>query len=345
MKRTQLSIDSILLGDSPAMHAVRARVGQIAGRDASVIVTGPSGSGKECVARALHAASERRDKPFVAVNCGAIARDLIESELFGHERGAFTGAHATRAGKFELAQGGTLFLDEIGDMPLDMQVKLLRVLEERVVERVGSSRSIGVDVRVVSATHRDLARAIAEGCFREDLYYRLAVVPVHLPPLAARAQDVAILAAHFLAQSEPKRAPVNFDATALERLAAHDWPGNVRELRNVVERATILHPGEVLRGDDVAALLQRTGAPAPQTVAALGAPRPLDRGIDLAAEIARIESDYISAALGRCDGVVAEAARLLGLRRTTLIEKMRRYALDRSDPQASAIGAMASIAG
>ena len=335
----------VLLGDSPAMQAVRSRISRIAGRDASVIVTGPSGSGKECVARALHAASDRCDRPFIAVNCGAIPRDLIESELFGHERGAFTGANAARVGKFEAAHGGTLFLDEIGDMPLDMQVKLLRVLEERVVERVGGTRAIPIDVRVVSATHRDLAQAIVEGSFREDLYYRLAVVPVHLPPLAARVQDISVLVDHFLTQTLPRREPVSCDASALERLAAHDWPGNVRELRNFVERAMILHPGETIGHCEVDALLQRAVVRATELVPKPGAARPLGHGIDLAGEIARIERDYISAALARCDGVVAAAARLLGLRRTTLIEKMRRYALDRSEPHASAIGAMASIAG
>ena len=335
-------IAALLLGDSAAMHAVRARVARVAAGDASVVVTGPSGSGKECVARAIHAASPRAGGPFVAVNCGAIARDLIESELFGHERGAFTGAYAARSGCFEQAAGGTLFLDEIGDMPTDMQVRLLRVLEERVITRVGGSRTIAVDVRIVSATHRDFDAAIADGSFREDLFYRLAVVPVHLPPLAARSQDVPLLVDHFLALARPRRAPVAFAPDAIARLAVHDWPGNVRELRNLVERAAILHPGERLGAADVAALLTRPTRAVP-LVSSPATPS-LGSGIDLTAELARIEGDYIRTALARSHGVVAVAARLLGLRRTTLIEKMRRYGLDRSDSHASAIGSIASIA-
>ena len=336
--REQSVIEQLLLGDSAAMHAVRARVARVASDTASVIVTGPSGSGKECVARAIHLASDRADRPFVAVNCGAIPRDLIESELFGHERGAFTGAHALRIGRFEQAQGGTLFLDEIGDMPLDVQVKLLRVLEERCFERVGGNRPIALDVRIVSATHRDFDAALADGSFREDLFYRLAVVAVQMPSLAARASDVPLLAAHFLATTAPRRAPVRFDGSALTRLVAHDWPGNVRELRNLVERATILHPGETLDASAIEELLHRS----PQTVAVC--PVTLlepDRGIDLTAELARIEADYIRRALVRSHGVVAVAARNLGLRRTTLIEKMRRFQLGRSDPHASAIGSIA----
>ncbi len=328
-------ISTIILGESAAITAVRARIGRVALGDASVLVTGPSGSGKECVARAIHAASARAAGPFIAVNCGAIARELIESELFGHERGAFTGAHTAREGRFEQACGGTLFLDEIGDMPLDMQVKLLRVIEERVVTRVGGTRAIPVDVRIVSATHRDFDVTIADGSFREDLYYRLAVVPVHLPPLSARAQDVGLLIHHFLALVPPRRARVAFSPSALERLAAHDWPGNVRELRNLVERAAILHPGETLDPIEVEALLNRR----PQrSVLAPPPPAGIAKGIDLLAEMGRIECDYIRQALAASDGVVAVAARLLGLRRTTLIEKMRRYALDRTVSHASAIG-------
>ena len=349
----EAAIARILLGDSDEMRSVRARIARVGRGDASTIVTGPSGSGKECVARALHAASDRRDGPFVAVNCGAIPRELIESELFGHERGSFTGAHAMRAGRFEQAHGGTLFLDEIGDMPLDMQVKLLRVIEERAVERVGGTRSIAVDVRIVSATHRDLEAAIALGTFREDLFYRLAVVPVHLPPLSARVGDLPLLIDHFLERAGPRRASVAFDAGAHERLRAHGWAGNVRELRNLVERAAILHPGETLGARDVDALLTRERRQPPVYVVEAPTPLPLPaphglpprgRVIDLTAETARFERDHITAALAECGGVVAAAARQLGLRRTTLIEKMRRYGLDRTDAHASAIGLISARA-
>ena len=349
--RSALRIDEILLGISPEMQAVRDRVARVASGGASVIVTGPSGSGKECVARALHAASDRRHAPFIAVNCGAIPRELMESELFGHERGAFTGAHAARAGRFEQAHGGTLFLDEIGDMPLDMQVKLLRVIEERAVERVGGNRLIDVDVRIVSATHRDLDVGIEDQSFREDLYYRLAVVPIHLPALSARTQDVPVLVDHFLTRPVGRRATVRFAPEGLDRLVAHEWPGNVRELRNLVERAAILHPGETLGAHDVDTLLSRpvrkTGATIAQMAMPVApAPTPIrfDKPIDLAAEMARLEAEYIRDALEKTGGIVAAAARLLGLRRTTLIEKMRRYALDRATSQASAMGSMVSNA-
>ena len=195
-KQTLQSGQATILGNSPAMHRIRDQIALMAPEMASVIITGPSGSGKECVARALHQCGQRQNKPFVAVNCGAIPRDLIESELFGHERGSFTGASTSRVGRFEQANGGTLFLDEIGDMPVDMQVRLLRVVEDRAVQRVGSNRAIPVDVRIVSATHRDLDTAIAEGWFREDLFYRLAVVPITLPPLSDRIEDIVPLIAH-----------------------------------------------------------------------------------------------------------------------------------------------------
>jgi len=328
------SVETLLLGSSPAMAQTRALVNRVAKRNASILVTGPSGSGKERVARALHAESDRRDGPFVAINCGAIPRDLLESELFGHEKGSFTGAHAARSGRFEEAHGGTLFLDEIGDMPHDMQVKLLRVLEERVVERVGGRAPIRVDVRIVSATHRDLAAAIEAGTFREDLYYRLAVFPIELAPLSSRTEDIPQLVAHFLSAMDDRRASLRFTAPGLARLADHDWPGNLRELRNIVERAAILHPGEAIGSAEVDRLITRRAAvsaldlraevpglaAAPTMAPLLGS-----EGIDLRQILGEIESRYIHEALQRTGGVVAEAARMLGLQRTTLIEKMRRY--------------------
>ena len=343
--KVKARIDEILIGRSQAMVEVRRLVEQVAASDASVLITGPSGSGKEVVARALHLASNRSAGAHVAVNCGAIPRELLESELFGHEKGAFTGAVAQHRGRFEEADGGTLFLDEIGDMPADMQVKLLRVLEERAVQRVGGRGRIGVDVRIVSATHRDIDAAIDEGRFREDLFYRLGVFPIELPSLAERAEDIPLLVAHFLSKTEESRRAA-FSAEALERLMAHAWPGNVRELRNVVERANILFAGRTLGAADVelilfrrgrvgaaerAALWQATEAPAP--AAPMPAPAPaapaLSRSepVDLRALLADTEQRYIEDALKLANGVIADAARLLSLQRTTLIEKMRKYEL------------------
>jgi sigma-54 dependent transcriptional regulator, flagellar regulatory protein len=324
-----VTVDTLLLGISPAMEAVRALVRRVAPGDTSVLITGPSGSGKERVARAVHSESRRAHGPFVAINCGAIPRDLLESELFGHEKGSFTGAHAQRHGRFEEAHKGTLFLDEIGDMPPDMQVKLLRVLEERRIERVGGRGSIAVDVRIVSATHRNLAIAIDDQRFREDLYYRLAVFPIDLPGLAARPGDLPLLIRHFLRTIADSKTTVRFTNAALAALASHGWPGNVRELRNFVERAAILHPGETLGAAEVDALLLRPTSPviAPVIRTAATANPDLDAGgVDLRAILNELEGRYIDQALGRANGVVADAARLLGLQRTTLIEKMRRHA-------------------
>ncbi len=327
------TVDALLLGTGPTMAAIRALVRRVAPGGTSVLVMGPSGSGKERVARAIHVESDRASGPFVAINCGAIPRDLLESELFGHEKGSFTGAHAQRLGRFEEAHNGTLFLDEIGDMPPDMQVKLLRVLEERRIERVGGRGSIAVDVRIVSATHRDLSVAIADQRFREDLYYRLAVFPIHLPGLAARPEDLPVLVHHFL-KGLGGGAHIRFSNAAISALSAHNWPGNVRELRNFVERAAILYGSETLEADDVAALLLRpTAAIVPlEPKPLVAAPSPVpeapfeQHGIDLRAIMHEIEGRYIGEALTRSNGVVADAARLLGLQRTTLIEKMRRHA-------------------
>jgi sigma-54 dependent transcriptional regulator, flagellar regulatory protein len=327
------TVNTLLLGTGPIMISIRALVCRLASSATSVLVTGPSGSGKERVARAIHAESDRAQGPFVAINCGAIPRELLESELFGHEKGSFTGAYVQRQGRFEEAHKGTLFLDEIGDMPPDMQVKLLRVLEERRIERLGGRGSIAVDVRIVSATHRDLSTAIKDQQFREDLYYRLAVFPIHLPGLAARLEDLPILIHHFL-DTLGTSVNIRFSDAAIDALAAHHWPGNVRELRNFVERAAILYNGETLGPDDVTALLLRPTAPIiptepkpPIVAAAPSAPSSFKQdGVDLRAIMHEIEGRYIGEALSRSNGVVADAARLLGLQRTTLIEKMRRHA-------------------
>jgi sigma-54 specific flagellar transcriptional regulator A len=345
-----------IIGAAPCIAQLRQLVKQVAPSEASVLLTGPSGSGKEVVARAVHQASRRAAGPFVAVNCGAIPRELLESELFGHEKGSFTGAYAQHKGRFEEAQGGTLFLDEIGDMPADMQVKLLRVLEERAVTRVGGKGQIGIDVRIVAATHRDIDAAIDDGRFREDLFYRLAVFPIDIPPLGRRSQDIPLLIAHFLDRAGARGQAPRFSDAAIHRLALHGWPGNVRELRNFVERAAILHAGREIGPDEAAALLLRRGrvtvveqgalwsateclapaapetpVPAPVVVpirAELDLPdaQTLSQGpVPLRDMLAEIERRYIEEALTLSDGVIADAARLLSLQRTTLIEKMRKY--------------------
>ena len=344
--------ETLLIGESRAMVELRRLVKQVAPSNASVIVTGPSGSGKEMVARAIHAESQRASKNYVAVNCGAIPRELLESELFGHEKGSFTGAVGQRRGRFEEAHGGTLFLDEIGDMPADMQVKLLRVLEERVVQRVGSNGQIAVDTRIISATHRDLDESIAQQRFREDLYYRLAVFPIELPSLGERREDVPLLVRHFASQLEG-RGTIQFTQDAMDRFVAHPWLGNVRELRNVVERAGILFAGRTIGAEQVEMILCRRGraarmeraavweatdvsAPSAEIVplvpAASAAPTGqaaplLDGQVDIRTIVADIEQRYINEALRLTDGVVAEAARMLSLQRTTLIEKMRKHGL------------------
>lgn len=330
------AVSQLLIGNSIAMQRLRAMISRVAASDVSVLLAGPSGSGKELVAQAIHAASSRSAGAFVAVNSGAIPADLIESELFGHEKGSFTGAHARRTGHFENAHKGTLFLDEIGDMRFDMQVKLLRVLEERVVTRVGSSNAIPVDVRIVSATHRDMENAISGGAFRQDLFFRLGVVVIHVPALAERVEDIPLLIRHFQ-KGKPRGAIAQFDAEALDRLMAHDWPGNVRELRNAVERAGVLYGGEMLGAQDVDLLLANAAPPlesrreklaaSPLSFVPATAAPSRDRPIDLRQEIEAIECERIAMALELADGIVADAARLLTLKRTTLIEKMRKYGM------------------
>ena len=317
-----------LIGTSAAIVEVRRLIDRLAAAPVSVLVTGPSGSGKEVVAQLLHQRSHRAARPFVAVNCAAVPRDLLESEIFGHEAGSFTGATRARRGRFELADTGTLFLDEIGDMPAEFQVKLLRILETQLVERVGSMIALPVDVRLIAATNVDLAAAVAAGRFREDLFYRLAVVEVRLPPLAGRGGDVALLIDHFVRQTDRAGRRIAFTAAAMAYLGRQPWRGNVRELRNFVARASALHPG-VLIDDALAAQLlhgeQRSVPPErrPQRTGAAGTP------VDLKALLDEVEQAYIRDALGQTSGAIAESARLLGLRRTTLIEKMRRLQIER----------------
>jgi sigma-54 specific flagellar transcriptional regulator A len=314
-------IEDMLIGDSAPMLALRDMVRRVARSNASVMICGASGSGKEVVARAIHSTGQRKAEPYVALNCGAIPAELIESELFGHEKGAFTGAQSRRAGHFENADKGTLFLDEIGDMRFDMQVKLLRVLEDGLVSRVGGSSGLTVDVRIICATHQDIDRAISEGRFREDLFFRLGVVLLHVPDLASRVQDIPQLIAHF---QKGKKAVAQFDRSAMQRLMAHGWPGNVRELRNVVERASVLFVGETINASTVDYLLGHTAAKPLQIVRSS-----LDTPIDLKAQVERMELERIQMALEYSEGVISEAARMLTLKRTTLIEKMRKYKVAR----------------
>ncbi|MBS0373524.1 MAG: sigma-54-dependent Fis family transcriptional regulator [Proteobacteria bacterium] len=312
-------------GASPAIRAVHRLVEQVAPFDTSVLVLGESGTGKEMVARHVHELSPRSGGPFVPVNCGAIPAELLESELFGHEKGAFTGALSARVGRFELAQGGTLFLDEIGDMSLHMQVKLLRVLQERTFERVGGSRTLKADVRVIAATHRDLEAAIAAGQFREDLYYRLNVFPIQMPRLADRIEDLAALAEQLLARIERVTGSrIELGACALEALAGYAWPGNVRELSNLLERLVILNAGRRVGAGDLPERYRPAGA----TGARLAGPASLpDQGFDLRDHLTQLEQRYIREALVRADGTIAGAARLLGMQRTTLVEKLKKYRL------------------
>ncbi|PID63245.1 MAG: sigma-54-dependent Fis family transcriptional regulator [Gammaproteobacteria bacterium] len=343
-----------LVGNSRSVVRVRKMIDQVAPTEATVLILGESGTGKEVVARNIHYYSNRRNKPFVPINCGAIPNDLLESELFGHEKGSFTGAVGARQGRFELAEGGTIFLDEIGDMPLSMQVKLLRVLQERSFERVGSNKSIKCDVRIVAATHRDLEKLIRDGKFREDLYYRLNVFPIEMPPLAARAEDLPLLVNELITRLEhEKKSSVKLTPTAMMALCNYDWPGNVRELANLMERLTILHPYGVVDAEDLppkiapeAALGAAADGDAAQDadgeprlplvegmpqVAMNNKPRLPRDGVDLKQHLTDIEISLIEQALDECSGVVAHAANRLNIRRTTLVEKMRKYGIQRPE--------------
>ncbi len=366
-------------GTSRAVADVVKLLKQVAGHDSNVLILGESGTGKEVVARAIHESSSRRRGPFVAVNCGAIPAELLESELFGHEKGSFTGAYAARKGRFEIADGGTLFLDEIGDMSLPMQVKLLRVLQERVFERVGNHVPVTCNVRIVAATHRNLDELVLRGQFRGDLFYRLNVFPIEMPSLHERIEDLEVLIGEFNAENAAAgRVAVAFTPAALAALRAHPWPGNVRELANLVERLCILHGGHVVdvmqlpvryRGAafDPGAVTPHAPAatiplPAPPVAvramngpdsglseaealdlralpdaaalaaaAAESAPRLPPEGMDLRTHLFAIEQSLIRQAIERSGGTVARAARLLGLRRTTLVEKLRKFGIDAAD--------------
>ncbi|HYE37813.1 sigma-54 dependent transcriptional regulator [Methylocaldum sp.] len=329
-----------LTGASATVQRTRKLIQQVAPSDATVLILGESGTGKEVIARNLHYYSARRSKPFVPVNCGAIPGELLESELFGHEKGAFTGALSSRQGRFELAEGGTLFLDEIGDMPLSMQVKLLRVLQERSFERVGSNKTIQCDVRIIAATHRNLEEEISRNRFREDLYYRLNVFPIEVPSLRDRLEDIPALVEDLTARLKAeKRGDMRLTPAAFRVLQRYHWPGNVRELANLIERLAILYPNNVVDAADLPEKFQQYVKPEDAVLRhepdvgntvlseGLALARLPEKGLDLREHLNNLECELIKQALDECNGVVAHAANLLRMRRTTLVEKLRKYGL------------------
>ena len=346
-----------LVGKSDQIQGVRHLIEQVAPTEANVLILGESGTGKEVIARNVHFLSNRKEGIFIPVNCGAIPGELLESELFGHEKGAFTGAIGTRKGRFEMAEGGTLFLDEIGDMPLQMQVKLLRVLQERTYERVGGNKSIKCDVRVIAATHRNLEIMIEDGKFREDLYYRLNVFPIESPALRERQEDIPLLLQELVSRLQAENAQIKFTENALRSLMEHKWPGNVRELSNLVERLMILYPDQLIDLADLPfkykhldidpyepeypeELLEREAINAmfgssdnddqETTYHGDGASAELPAdGLNLKEYISDLEVSMITQALDQQDWVVARAAETLGMRRTTLVEKMRKYNINK----------------
>lgn len=330
-----------LVGSSNGIQRVRNMIEMVARSDANVLIVGESGTGKEVVARHVHHHSGRRSKPFVPLNCGAIPPDLLESELFGHEKGAFTGAITSRQGRFEMADGGTLFLDEIGDMSLSMQVKLLRVLQERTFERVGSNTNISVNVRILAATHVNLEDAINEGRFREDLYYRLNVFPIDTPPLRERTEDLPLLINDLVERLDHEgRGSIRLTASCIESLSQYNWPGNVRELANLIERLSILYPNGTIDIHDLPEKYRPMDGsvsdpqPRPRNLPLGADPTMVSLprvGIDLKEHMTQIESNLIRQALDDSNWVVAHAAKRLQMGRTTLVEKMRKLGLQRQD--------------
>lgn len=357
-------LDTMLVGNSHKMQQLRMLI-KFAGKcDSSIMITGPSGSGKEVVANAIHTISQRCSGPNITVNCGALPEQLVESELFGHEKGSFTGAINKHVGLFEQSNSGTIFLDEIGDMPLNMQVKLLRVLETRIVNRVGGNQNIPIDVRVIAATHKNLGEAIQNKSFREDLFYRLCVVPIEVPALSERREDIPALVAHFLKnQSETNPLPI-FTSEAYSALQQYEWPGNVRELRNVVERAGVFFAGKAVQAQDIAMLIQsdiatairksavstelpapslefghQTNGPAGQLSAIKQSPfeqtlssalaRTENEVVDLNVHLKNEERRIIQNALEASHGVVSRAARSINIKRTTFIDKMHKHNIDK----------------
>jgi two-component system response regulator HydG len=323
--RKELSFHGIIGNDASVRQLVDL-IERVAPSSAAVAILGESGTGKELVARALHECSQRADRSFIPINCAAISKELIESELFGYEKGAFTGAAGTHKGAFEEADGGTLFLDEIGDLPLDLQAKLLRALESGEIKRVGASRPMHVDVRVVAATNRDLMAAAREGRFREDLYYRLCVVPLHLPPLRNRRGDILALAEHFLRTYSPRGQTVRLTPAAVERLRQHSWPGNIRELRNVVHRALLLRKGSSIDATDITfdqEVNRETGVSVPE----------LPPGMTLEQMLLKLERQIVESALRRYNNNRERVARELGVARSTLFKRLKEWGLTRQEEE------------
>ena len=314
-----------IIGRNTKMQQIFRLVKRVARSDSTVIINGESGSGKGLIARAIHRNSERKDNPFITINCGAIPENLLESELFGHVKGAFTGATTSKTGKFELAKGGTVFLDEIGDMSPSLQVKILRVLEEKEFEQVGGVKTLSAEVRILAATHRNLETLVSEKTFREDLYYRLNVIPVTVPPLRERRSDIPLLVSHFLADFNEKNAGAveEISAEAMHILKQHSWPGNVRELKNMVERFVVLKGEGIVDPQDLPAGMMMS----PEHAAPLPSIEISEEGINLNTAVTEFEKKLILESLNRTNWIKNKAAKLLKLNRTTLVEKIKRYEL------------------
>lgn len=326
--REDLGFTSEMVGESAVVHAVRQLVAQVGPTDARVLITGESGTGKELVASALHAASPRRDLPFIRVNCAAIPRDLLESEMFGHERGAFTGATERRIGRFELAHTGTLFLDEVGDLGLEAQAKLLRAIEAREIERVGGARPIKVDVRIIAATNKDLTKAVKDGSFREDLLFRLNVIPIELAPLRERPGDIPLLIRHFAQRHHARTGQpcCEWEPEVMRVFERSSWPGNVRELANIVERLSIVHPGSMVSAEQLRRLLPDSGATPSASMRMIPEPE-VESSMGLSDALETYERSLIAHALSSADGNIADAARRLRTDRANLYRRMRRLGL------------------
>lgn len=315
-----------IIGQSPSMRKIFRMVEKVANSDTTIMVNGETGTGKGLIARAIHESSGRHNKPFVQINCGATPEGLLESEFFGYRRGAFTGAVADKPGKFELAKGGTIFLDEIGDMSADLQVKVLRVLEEGEFERVGGNETIQSDARIIAATHRDLEEEVQKGNFREDLFYRLYVIPIMLPSLKERKTDIPFLVSHFLIEYAEKnnREPIKVADDAMQSLVNYAWPGNVRELKNLVERLVVLQEEDELLLRDLPEKMRQADGKTPKTKKGL-----MGEGISFNTAVSEFEKALILSALEKTDWVKNKAAKLLNVKRTTLVEKIKRYRLDK----------------
>jgi len=309
-----------IIGKSKPMLKVYDLIDKVAQSKASVLITGPSGTGKELIAKAIHYSSTRKDRPFISINCGALTETLLESELFGHEKGAFTGAVAMKKGRFELADSGTLFLDEVGEMPPPLQVKLLRVLQEMEFERVGGTKSIKVDVRVLSASNRDIKEDVAQGKFREDLFYRLNVIQIEVPPLRERIDDIPLLVKHFIEKygSDEGKSKIQLSPEVWKAIYTYTWPGNVRELENVIERAVVLNSGEVVTLDDLPEELAGTEAE-------FDVERFIPPNVPLSTALERIEERLIRRALRQCSNVQAHAANMLGITKSLMQHKIKKY--------------------